>query len=51
MNGESHNDLFEIKINESSKKLIRKVYPLVSISFLVNILLVLFSSVFPSTIL
>ena len=39
MNGESHNDLFEIKINEGSKRFIRKAYPLVSISFLINSLL------------
>ena len=46
MNEESHNDLFEIKINEGTKKLIRKIYPLVSISFVINILLgIIYTSV------
>jgi hypothetical protein len=41
MNEEGHSDLFEIRINETSKKIIRKIYPLISISFILNILLAL----------
>lgn len=39
MNDESHNDLFEIRVNETSKKIIRRIYPLISITIIVNILL------------
>src|SRR5262245_23503458 len=38
MDNENETDLFEIRVNETSKKFVRKVYPLVSISFIVNIL-------------
>jgi hypothetical protein len=39
MNEENHNDLFEMRVNETSKKIIWKTYPLISITIIVNILL------------
>jgi len=39
MDNENDKDLFDIRINESAKRFIRKTHPLVSISFIANVLL------------
>ena len=39
MNEESHNDLFGIRVNETSKKFIRKTYPFILTSIIANTLL------------
>ena len=39
MDNDNDKNLFEIRIDEASKRFIRKIHPLVSISFIANVLL------------